>query len=276
MATPYLVLRSQTPVTGQNKGSALTFTDADNNFQNLANATVNFTAGGTTSNISLNGALTIANSATVQASINSSTLTIQSNISATSLGALTGVSLIAGGTTTTGATGFTISNTATVGASLSTNTLSISLGTVGTAGTYQGAVTTDAYGRVTAGTNGYTANVAGNGQTLQNIIFDRYQEKVANVGPLTGTVTLDANTAPIQTAGTTGNITINTNNLTNFQPGESVTLILRHNASNRTFSSNIKFVNSNKTIAGNTISTDVVTIFYDGVEYLGTVAQFRT
>lgn len=257
--------------------ATLTLSNVSGNISGTV-ASTTFSAGSGSATIAPGGTLSIANSATVQGSIAGTTLTLQSNISATSLGAITGISMIAGGTTTTGATGFTISNTATIGASLSTNTLSVSLGTVGTAGTYQGAITTDVYGRITAGQNGFTANIAGNGQYLQNIILDRYQEKVANItgGGLTGTVTLDANTAPIQTAGTTGNITINTNNLTNFQPGESVTLILRHNANARTFTSNLKFVNSNKTIAGNTISTDVVTIFYDGVEYLGTVAQFRT
>ncbi|CAB4153509.1 hypothetical protein UFOVP640_3 [uncultured Caudovirales phage] len=121
-----------------------------------------------------------------------------------------------------------------------------------------------------------TANLNGNGQTLQNIVFDQYREKIANVGPLTGTITLNANTAPVQTAGTTGNITINTANLSNFLAGESVTLILRHNGSNRTLTSDIKFINSNKTLGGNVATTDVVTIFYDGVDYLGAVAQYRT
>jgi len=121
-----------------------------------------------------------------------------------------------------------------------------------------------------------TASINGNGFTLQNIVFDQYREKVANVGPLTGTVTLNANTAPVQTAGTTGNITINSANLTGFIEGESVTLILRHNGGPRTFTSDIKFINSNKTIGGNVATTDVITIFYDGVDYLGAVAQYRT
>lgn len=121
-----------------------------------------------------------------------------------------------------------------------------------------------------------TANINGNGSTLQNIVFDQYREKVANVGPLTGTVTLNANTAPIQTAGTTGNITINSANLSGFIEGESVTLILRHNGGPRTFTSDIKFINSNKTLGGNVTTTDVITIFYDGVDYLGAVAQYRT
>ena len=220
--------------------------------------------------------LSIANTTTVGAYISSNTLRMEFLPSY-----IAGISLIAGGTTTTGATGFTVSNTATIGASLSTNTVSISLGTTGTAGTYQGAVTTDVYGRVTAGTNTFTANVDANQNWIGNVQLNNatlgtYQERTANVGPLSGTVTLNANTAPIQTAGTTGNITINTANLSNFAAGESVTLILRHNGSNRTLTSDIKFINSNKTLGGNVATTDVVTIFYDGVDYLGAVAQYRT
>lgn len=72
MAIPTVTLRNT-------KGSALTFTEADTNFQNLANATVNFTAGGTTSNIALNGALTIANTGTVGASLSGSTLSLSAD-----------------------------------------------------------------------------------------------------------------------------------------------------------------------------------------------------
>jgi hypothetical protein len=220
--------------------------------------------------------LSLANTTTVGAYISSNTLRLDFLPSY-----IAGISLTAGGTNTTGASGLTVANTATIGASLTGSTLSITPITTGTAGTYQGTVTTDVYGRVTAGTNTFTANVDANQNwignvQLNNVTLGTYQERTANVGPLTGTVTLDANTAPIQTAGTTGNITINSNNLTNFQTGESVTLILRHNGSNRTFTSNIKFVNSNKTIGGNVATTDVITIFYDGADYLGTVAQFRT
>ena len=206
MALPSLTLRNV-------KGTALTFTEMDTNLQNLANATVSITAGSTTSSLNLNSGFTVANSATVQATIAGNVLTLVSNVS--------------GG------------------------------------------------GGGTSWENQFTANVEGNGFTLQNVVLNTYREKTANIGTITGTVTLDANTAPVQTAAVSGNITINSNNLTNFLAGQSVTLILRHTGNTRTFSSNIKFVNSNKTIGGTTNVTDVVTIFYDGTEYLAAVAKYQ-
>jgi len=52
MPTPSLTLRNT-------KGSALTFTEMDNNLQNLANANVLLTAGGTTTSIALNSGFTL-------------------------------------------------------------------------------------------------------------------------------------------------------------------------------------------------------------------------
>lgn len=209
MAIPSLTLRNV-------KGSALTFSEMDVNLQALANIKVGVSAGGTTSNVALNGdsgaptAITFANSATVQVTNAGGTLTFNSNITPNQWN------------------------------------------------------------------SAFTANVNGNGFDLQNTILSTYRERVANVGPLTGTVTIDANVAPVQTAGTTGNITINSNNLTNFLAGESVTLILRHNANARTFTSNLKFVSGTKTISGTTANTDVITFFFDGTEYLAAVARYNT
>jgi hypothetical protein len=209
MAIPSLTLRNV-------KGSALTFSEMDVNLQNLANARVAVSAGGTTSNIAINGdtgaptAITFANSATVQVTQSSGTITLTSNITPNQWNSQ------------------------------------------------------------------FTANVNGQGFYLQNTQFETYREKTANISSaLTGTVTVDANVAPIQTAACTGNITINTNNLTNFLAGESVTLILRHTGNTRTFTSNLKFVNQNKTIGGTTNVTDVITIFYDGTEYLAAVAKYQ-
>lgn len=206
MAIPSLTLRNV-------KGSALTFSEMDTNLQALANVKVGVSAGGTTSNVAVNGdtgaptAITFANSATVQATQSSGTVTLTSNI--------------------------------------------------------------------TPWTSAFTANVNGNGWNLQNTVFDTYRERVANVADMTGTVTVDANVAPVQRASLTGNITINTNNLTNFIAGESVTLILKASANTRTFTSNLRFINGTKTIGGTTNVTDVITIFFDGVEYLAAVAKYQ-
>jgi len=202
MAIPSLTLRAV-------KGSALTFAEADANFQDLANVKVGVSAGGTTSNVALNGttgsptAITFANSATIGASQTSGTVTLTSLVDPTN----------------------------------------------------------------------WTANVQGNGQYLTNAILVDYKEKIANVGPFTGTLTINANTAPVQTGAVTGSITINTNNLTNLAAGESVTLLL-YQTGNFTLTSNLKFVQGTKTISTTAGNVDALTIFYDGTSYIAGLAKY--
>jgi hypothetical protein len=204
MAIPSLTLRSV-------KGSALTFAEADTNFQNLANIQVGVSAGGTTSNVALNGtagaptAITFANSATIGASQTSGTVTLTSLVNP----------------------------------------------------------------------NNLTANVQANGQYIEFPIFNAYREKVAAHATTTGTITIDANVAPIQTITTTGNLTINASNLSNFASGESVTLLLRHNANNRIITSDLLFVNQTKTIGGHTSCVDAISIFYDGTSYLASTVKYQ-
>lgn len=204
MAIPSLTLRNV-------KGSALTFDEMDTNLQALANIKVGVSAGGTTSNIALNGtsgaptAITFANSATVQATQTAGTVTLTSNI--------------------------------------------------------------------TPWAHSFTANVTGNGQTLDNVVLTDYKEKIANTGPWTGTLTINANTAPVQTGAVTGSITINTNNVTNLSAGESVTLLL-YATGNYTLTSNLKFVQGTKTISTTAGNVDALTIFYDGTSYIAGLAKY--
>jgi hypothetical protein len=201
MAIPSLTLRSV-------KGSALSFAEADTNFQNLANIAVGVTAGGTTSNVALNG--------------------------------------------TSGApTAITFANSATITATQSAGTV------------------THAFAHA------FTSNVQANGVYLEFPIFNAYREKVAAHATTTGTISIDANVAPIQTITTTGNLTINAANLSNFQSGESVTLLLRHNANNRIITSDLLFVNQTKTIGGHTSCVDAVSIFYDGTSYLASTVKYQ-
>jgi hypothetical protein len=106
-------------------------------------------------------------------------------------------------------------------------------------------------------------------------VFDTYRERVAAHATTTGTISIDANVAPIQTITTTGNLTINSANMSNFLTGESVTLLLRHNANNRIITSDLLFVNQTKTIGGHTSCVDAVTIFFDGTSYLASTVKYQ-
>lgn len=274
MAIPSLTLRDV-------KGSALTFAEMDTNLQNLANAKVAITAGGTTSNIALNGttgaptAITFANSATVQATQSGGTVTFVSNITATGMSSL---SITAGGTTSAN-TAFTIANSS-VGASMTGNTITLNMASLGAPATYTGHFSTDAYGRVSTAGNVFLGNVNANQNwignvRLNNATFGTYSETTANIGAITGNVAIDANLAPIQLAGTSGNIQLWANAMSNFSAGESVTLLLRHNGNNRIISSDLLWVNQSKTIGGSNVCVDGVTIFYDGQNYLASTVKYQ-
>ena len=201
MAIPSLTLRSV-------KGSALTFAEADANFQDLANVKVGVSAGGTTSNVAINGA-------------------------------------------TGSPTAITFANSATITATQSAGTVTHSFA------------------------HSFTAPVAANGQEISFPIFNAYREKVSNIGVVTGNVSVNANTASIQTANLSGNIQLWANGMSNFGSGESVTLILRHTANTRGISSDLKFVNGTKTIGGTTNVVDAITIFFDGNDYLASTVKYQ-
>lgn len=157
MAKPALTLRSV-------KGSALTFTEMDTNLGNLANAVVQISAGSTTSNIDLNSGFTVANTATVTASLVGTTLSLNSTINLSSPAVIGNVSPNAGTFTT-------LTNT------VRANLKNVNEGTVYDLGTTGGTVAPDvANGNVQKITlnsaltiNGFTNPVAG--QTLTLIIY---------------------------------------------------------------------------------------------------------
>jgi hypothetical protein len=120
----------------------------------------------------------------------------------------------------------------------------------------------------------FTSNVTLNGNYLQNTIIETTTEKTANIGALTGTITINANTGPIQTATLVGNITINTNNMTNFNTGESVTLVLTQDGTgSRLLTSNLKYAGGSKTLSTAAASIDTISITYDGTNYLAALVK---
>jgi hypothetical protein len=114
-------------------------------------------------------------------------------------------------------------------------------------------------------------NAAGNinmaGYTLQ---LDAFAERVHALGNATGTITPDFNNGTVQTATVTGNITLNS--LANVAAGSSMTLIFAQDATgNRVLSSDMKWSGGFKTLSTAANAIDVVSIFYDGTNYLSSL-----
>jgi hypothetical protein len=87
-----------------------------------------------------------------------------------------------------------------------------------------------------------------------------------------GTYSPDVSSGTVQKMTLTGNITINT--LTNATTGSSVNLILTQDGTGgRTLTSTMKFAGANKTLSTAASSIDVITIYYDGTNYLASLVK---
>ena len=123
-------------------------------------------------------------------------------------------------------------------------------------------------------TNNITSNINLNNNHIRNAILEVTVEKTSNIGAVTGAVTINGNTGPIQRATLVGNITINTTNLTNFSTGESVTLVLTQDATgSRLLTSNLKYAGGSKTLSTAANSIDTISITYDGTNYLAALVK---
>ena len=121
----------------------------------------------------------------------------------------------------------------------------------------------------------FTSNLTVNSNYIIDAQLQATREKSANIGVIQGTVTIDGNTGPIQTATVTANITINTNNLTNFNTGQSVTLVLTQNtnANLRLLTSNLKYAGGSKILSSANAAIDTISITYDGTNYLASLVK---
>jgi hypothetical protein len=120
----------------------------------------------------------------------------------------------------------------------------------------------------------FTGNVEFNNNHISNAILQTTIEKTSNIGAVSGAVTINGNTGPIQRATLVGNITINTTNLTNFSTGESVTLVLTQDGTgSRLLTSNLKYAGASKTLSTAANSIDTISITYDGTNYLAALVK---
>lgn len=107
-----------------------------------------------------------------------------------------------------------------------------------------------------------------------NTSLNAIQETQAANGNISGTVSFSYYTGTVKTATLTGNITVNTNNITNMPVGGTMTLILRQDATgSRTLTSNIKFAGGSKTLSTAANAIDTISIYNDGTDLLAALVK---
>ena len=184
-----------------------------------------------------------------------------------------------------GATASTITNARFVGGSITGSGNLVITNAIGLH-THSGWAGTGASGTGTAAANRYavlnedantaiqtngiitaTANVTMSGNVSIGTLTT-YKEKIFAYGNATGTLTLNSSNGPVQTMTLTGNITINSADLT-MNSGESVSLILTQDATgSRLLTTNMLFAGASKTLSTAANSIDMINVFYDGTNKL--------
>ena len=244
MAKPSVTLRNT-------KGSALTFTEADDNFTNLRDATITITDGGTSQAIELNGTITFASGSGISVAQSAGTLTITNTAVSSALdNVVEDLSPQLGGNLDVNGNDIV---------SLSGATLDI---------TADGSLNLDS----TSGTINLLANTSGGGNELTNVQLDDYKEVIYTGGSTTGTITPDVANGNVQSITLTGSITLNA--FANAEAGQSMTLIVTQPASGGpyTLTSTMKFAGGTKTLSTAANAIDIISIFYDGTTYYASLA----
>jgi len=106
----------------------------------------------------------------------------------------------------------------------------------------------------------------------QNTVVNKmiYNETVFSLGTTSGTIAPNAANGAVQTITLDGNLTLNA--FTSPVAGQSVTLIVNTGGTGRTLTSSMKFAGGEKTLS-TTDTTDIISIFYDGVNYWASLAK---
>ena len=133
-------------------------------------------------------------------------------------------------------------------------------------------------GNLTVGNIGITGNITMSGGKISGSSgttpakLQHYGETVVAGGNLTGTLAINTTLGTIQRYTLTGSITIN--GFVNAVAGTNATLILKQDATGgRTLTSTMKFLGGVKTLSTAANAIDVLSVFYDGVDYLATLGK---
>ncbi len=108
----------------------------------------------------------------------------------------------------------------------------------------------------------------GTGQTqIKNL---EYNENVYSLGTTSGTITPDAVNGNVQTITLNGNLTFSA--FSNPISGQTITLIINTNGTNRTLTSTMKFAGGSKTLS-TTSTIDILTVSYVGTTYYASLVK---
>lgn len=105
--------------------------------------------------------------------------------------------------------------------------------------------------------------------TLSNAVLLQTQETLVANGNTSGTISINGDNGSIQTFTLTGGITLNAANFSNMGAGQTVSLILTQDGTgSHTLTSDLKYSGGNKTLSTAANSIDTLTVTYDGTNYL--------
>jgi hypothetical protein len=110
-------------------------------------------------------------------------------------------------------------------------------------------------------------------ETLRAMVLKDYAETVYTAGSTTGTITPNVENGNVQIITLTGNITWNA--FSSPATGQSMTMIIKQPASGGpyTLTSTMKFAGGSKTLSTAANAIDIVSVFYDGTDYLASLAK---
>lgn len=112
-----------------------------------------------------------------------------------------------------------------------------------------------------------TGNITASGFIINGL---EYNEAIFSLGTTSGTITPDVANGNVQQITLNGNLTLNA--FANPVAGQSLTLIITTNGTNRTLTSTMLFAGGSKTLS-TTSTRDIITVFYDGTNYFATLAK---
>ena len=117
-----------------------------------------------------------------------------------------------------------------------------------------------------------SGTVAVSGAFANSVQTKGLSETVYSWGNTSGTITPDASSGTVHKMTLTGNVTINS--LANAATGSNATLIITQDGTgSRTLTSTMKFAGGSKTLSTTASNIDVITVFYDGTNYLASLVK---